>query len=190
MKKQKIKAKYGFTVVELLLVVVVIGLIAGTGSIMGVGTYKNMLARKSAKEFLLAAKYAKILAMERQSPCSIILDAENGKFWLTINEFSEETGQTEQVIVRDLYFKPVEFDSNVKFEKIQITPTGSEQTTEIGEEAAIVFRPDGTSRSAVFQIGNDKNHYTVSISASTGKAKMHFGTAEEAKIVIIDLDAQ
>jgi len=197
MKRQKIKVgykirdtRYGFTIVEMLLVVVVIALVAGASGRIWLGTYKNMLARKSARELLLAAKYARMLAIERQSPCRIILDAENNRFWLVINEFSEETGQTEQVIVRDLYFKPVEFDSSVKFENIQIAPTGLEQTSEAGEEAAIVFQPDGTTRSAVIQIGNDKNHYTVSISAATGKAKMHFGQTKDAKISVIDLDEQ
>ena len=96
MKRQEIKTgykirdkRYGFTIVEMLLVVVVIALIAGASGGIWLGTYKNMLARKSAREFLLAAKYARILAIERQSPCRIILDAENNKFWLVINEFSE-----------------------------------------------------------------------------------------------------
>jgi hypothetical protein len=42
----------------------------------------------------------------------------------------------------------------------------------------------------MIQIGDGKNHYTASICAATGKAKIHFGTAKEAKMGTIDLDEQ
>lgn len=178
----------GFTVVEVLLVVVIIALIASVSGGFYAGTYKNMLAKKSARDFLLAAKYAKITAIERQSPCKIEVDTANNRFGLVIEQFNEETGETEQVMVRDFYFKPVKFGGDIKFEDIRIKSADSEEGFEADEQNTIVFSPNGTARSALVQIGDGKNHYTVSISAATGRAKMHFGTAKEVKTNTVDLD--
>ena len=187
----------GFTIAEMLVVVVIIALIASVGGGIYVGTYKRMLVEKAARDFVLAAKYARIMAIERQKPYKINLgaaDAANNGFGLVIDEFNQETEQTQQVIVRDLYFKPVQFAGDVKFEGVQITPAGWEAATETDETREIVFSPSGTAQSAVIQIGDGKNHYTVSISAATGRATMYFGTAEklkeEAGIGTIDLDQE
>ena len=175
---------------EMLLVVVLIVLIGSVGGGICVGTYKKMLAKKAARDFVLAAKYARILAIERQSPCRIELDKDGKRFALVVDELNEETGQTEQLLVQDLYFKPVEFGGDVKFEDIQINPIGLEEAFDTEEEGAIVFSPNGSSRSTVVQIGDGKNHYAISISASTGKAKMYEGTAEDVEVDTIDLDGE
>jgi len=178
----------GFTIVEVLLVVVIIALIAGVSGGIYVGTYKNMLAKKSARDFLLAAKYARITAIEQQRPCKIELDTANNGFGLVIDRLNEEAGQTEQVMLRDYYFKPVKFDGDVKFEDVRIKSADLEEFSGADEQRTIVFSPDGTAQSAVVQIGDGKNHYTVSISTATGKARMLRGTAGEVKVDTIDLD--
>ena len=95
------------------------------------------------------------------------------------------------MVVKDSFCRPVEFTNEVTFEDIQITPIGIETTTETDEDAqAIVFSPNGTAQSAVIQIGNGKTHYSVTISAATGKAKVYFGTAENVEIGTVDLDAE
>jgi len=182
------KCGSGFTIVEVLLVVVLIVLIGSVGSGFCVGAYKKMLVKKAARDFVLAAKYARITAIERQCPCRIELDKTGNRFALVLDELNEETGQTEQMTVRDLYFKPVEFGGDVKFEDIQIKPAGLEEIPETDEEGTIVFSPNGTCRSTIVQVGDGKNHYAISISASTGKVNMYDGTAEEVQIDTKDLD--
>lgn len=182
--------RVGFTISELLLVVVIIALIGSVGGGIYVGTYKKMLVGKAARNFLLTAKYARIMAIERQRPYEIQLDVNEGGFMLTTLRWNEETGKTEYVIVKDYYCRPVEFEGDVKFEDIQIIPIGLETAIEAEGEQKIVFRPNGSAESAVIQIGDDKTHYTVSICASTGKATMYFGTRDEAKIGTIDLDVE
>jgi len=180
----------GFTIAELLMVVVIITLVAGLGGGLYVGTYKRMLVERVARDFLLTAKYARIMAIEQQRPYEIQLDVANNGFWLATSQWDEETEQAEQVIVRDYYCKPVQFEGEVQFEDIQVTPTGTEASTEDEENQAIVFSPNGTAESAVIQIGDGKNHYTISIYAATGKAKMYFGTTENIEVGTIDLDAE
>jgi len=172
-------------------VVVVVALLAGVGGGIWVGTHKRMLVERAARDFLLAAKYARITAIERQSPCRIVLDTEGNGFALAIYRLDEETGQTVQVPLRDSYFKrPVDFARGVEFEDIQIMAIRAGEMTEDDEEKTIVFLPNGTAQSAVIQIGNGKSRYTVSICAATGKAKVQLGTVEEVKTATIDLDEE
>ena len=187
MNKQKQNTKAGFTLIELLVTIAIIALIGGVGGGVYIGTYKRLQVEKAARDFFLAAKYARIMAIERQKPYRIELDTNNGGFFLTTEELNEETEQTERTIVRDLYSKPVEFDDAVTFENVQIISIDTESSD---EQTAIVFSPNGTAQSAVIQIGNGKNHYTVNIYAATGKASVQQSTAQETKITTVDLDQE
>ncbi|MHC4597216.1 MAG: prepilin-type N-terminal cleavage/methylation domain-containing protein [Planctomycetota bacterium] len=194
--KLKVKAKRcGFTLAEMLAVVIIISLLAGLGGGIYVGTYKKMLVEKAARHLVLTAKYARIMAIEKQRQYEIQLDVANNAFYLTTTQWNEDTEQTEQIVVKDSFCKPVEFEGDVKFEDVQITPTGLETTTD-DEEQAIVFLSNGTAQSAVIQVGDGKTHYTISISTATGKAKLYFGAVEDVKtgtdvrIGAIDLDAE
>ena len=186
MEPTKSKSRFGFTIVEMLLVTILIVLLVGAAGGIYARTYKKALVRKSARDFLLAAKYAKILAIERQSECKLKLNVADNGFVLIINEFDEETEETEQLIVKDLYFKPVRFAENVKFEDIRI------KSTDFGEDQqnVITFLSDGTAQEAVIQIGDGQNHYTVCVSAASGKAKIYPETAKTIKSDTIDLDEE
>ena len=179
----------GFTITEVLLVVVIIALIAGVGGGLYVGTHKRMLVEKAAREFLLTAQYARIMAIEQQSRYTLQLDAANNRFWLATAQWDAQAGQTTQVIVQDYYCRPIELTGDVKFEDVQIAPMSLE-TAETDEGDAMVFLPNGSASSAVIRIGDGKTHYAISIDAATGKATMYFGTAEEIKMNSVDLDAE
>ncbi len=178
----------GFTIVEILLVVALIALIAGVAGGIYVGTYRKVMVEKSARDFLLAAKYARIIAIERQNACRIELDKSNSRFALLVEQLNEQTGDSERVKVQDEYFRPVKFEGDVKFEDIKISPIGGAEAFRQQHLQTIVFLPDGTAQSAVIQIGDGRGHYTVNISAATGRAVMYVGTVDELKIGTIDLD--
>jgi len=190
----KIKnGRSGFTIVEMLLVVGLIVLLVGAAGGIYTGTYKKALVRKSASDFFLAAKYARVLAIERAGRCRLKLDAANNGFTLIIDEVDKKTEETEQLAVRDIYFKPVKFSEDVKFEDIQIRSTDSTDSGEefeTGRQSIITFQPDGTAQEAVVQIGDGKNHYTVCVSAGSGKAKIYSEPAKNIKSDTIDLDEE
>ncbi|MHC4206666.1 MAG: prepilin-type N-terminal cleavage/methylation domain-containing protein [Planctomycetota bacterium] len=180
----------GFTVSELLMVVVIIGLITGAGAGLYVGTFKKMQVEKAAQDFFLTAKYARLMAVEEQNHYKMELDLANNSFYLTTVLVDEESGQAQQEIVRNMYCKPVEFQGEVVFEAVEIAPSGWETQSVSEEQQTIVFSPNGTAQSSVVQIGDGQTHYSISISPATGRAKIFFGTAENVTFGTTDLEAE
>jgi len=185
-----LRRRYGFTLIELLVVVAIIGIASGVGVGLYNGTYKRLLVEKAARDFLFAAKYGRIMAIEKQRRYKIQLDNEEEPgFSLVTTEWSGVNEQFESMVVQDHYSRPVKFEGSIRFEDIMILP-GGEEETEDEDAQSITFSPDGTAQPVVVQIGDGRTHYTISIAAATGKAKIHFGTLENAEMGTIDLDAQ
>jgi len=177
----------GFTIIELMLVVSIIALLAGASGAMYFGTYKRMLVEKAAKEVLLAAKYARVIAVEKQTRCKMMLDDTNNSFLLTVAGTDSQAPGAENVITNE-YSKPRQFAGDVKFEQIEITSRA--RTGDGAAEGVIIFRPNGTADMAVLQIGDGKNHCTVYISAATGKGRIESGEAMETGLEVLDLDVE
>ena len=180
----------GFTVAELMVVVVVIVLLASAMGGYYVGTYKKMLVETAAKEIMLAAKYARLFAVEKQSSCRLMVDEKEKSFCLMTGRAYENATEASETVVSNSYTKPGLLKGDVMFEKVEVVPSAEMDTQGRQEQSIIVFRRDGTADTAVIQVGDDKHHYTVYISAATGKAKVEFGPAGEAAIDIVDLDAE
>ena len=192
LKVQSGTRQRGFTIAEVLMVVLIIGLIAGSGTGLYVGTFKKLRVQKAAYDLLLTAQYGRITAIEQNSRCTLVLDVGNNAFWLTRLQWDQEGEQTGEQIVRDPYCKPVQLEGGITFEDVQI----AQSTVETQEDAeselqqSIVFSPDGSAQTAAVQIGNGKTSYTVSINAATGRAKLYFGTTEKVKVTSTDLDME
>jgi type II secretion system protein H len=178
----------GFTLVEILLVVAIIALVGGLGGGYCVGSYKRLLVEKAARQFLMMAVYARIMAIEQQRPYELQLDAGNKGFLLTTTEVNPDTGQTERIIVKDFYCRPVEFQGDVKFEDVRLETAMGEPSESSDPEQKIVFLPNGSAESAVLQIGDGKSHYAIAVVAATGKATLYAGEAKDAKTGSVDLD--
>ena len=177
----------GFTIIEMLLVVSIIALMAGASGAMYFGTYKRMLVEKAAREVLLAAKYARLVAIEKQTRCKLLLDNTNNSYLLTVpGEGAVADGG--QSVISNEYAKPRQFGGDIKFEEIQIA-SGARLGAAAGD-SMVVFRPNGTADTAVLQIGDGKNHCTVYISAATGKGRIEIGEAMETGLEVLDLDVE
>jgi Tfp pilus assembly protein FimT len=173
----------------MLVVIAVISILAGLGTGMYGGTYKKLLVEKAARQFLLMARYARIAAIEQQRPYEIQLD--EAGFLLATTQLNAETSQTERILVRDYYCRPVKFEGDVKFEDVKVAGEPVDTTSEeAGTEKKISFLPNGSAVSAIVQIGDGKTHYTAAIVASTGRVTLTFGLAEGVKNATVDLDTQ
>jgi len=191
-KIKYVAERKGFTIAEVLMVVLIISLIAASGTGLYIGTFKKMQVRQAAYDLLLTAQYGRIMAIEQSSRCTLMLDSTNGRFWLTRLAWDGENEEAAEEIVKDPYCKPVELEGDIVFEDIQISLAGLETEHDAEEEQGktIVFMPDGSAQTAAIQIGNGRNHYTVGISAATGRARLYLGTTEQVKETSIDLDME
>ncbi len=182
------KTAGGFTLIELLAVVALIALMASATGSLAYGTYRKMLVEKAAKGIYLAAKYARLLAVEKQTYCRLMLDAESRAFCLTMGGADLMSEETTTRLVSDAYSKPTQFSGDVKFEQIKIISSLQAETDRKDESKSIVFYPDGTADTAAVQIGDGKNHYAVYVLAATGKVRVQLGEADEMPVEIVDLD--
>lgn len=183
----------GFTIVELLMVIVLIVLLTGAVGGLYVGTYKRALVKKTAFDFLMAAKYARILAIEQQRNCSVVIDEVNKSFSIVLEGGGEVTEgevaeEGEPQLVRDLFFKPVKLPDGVEFESVVIDKSGYQGGIEQEDKNEIVFSRNGTANEAVIEFGDGNTHFTATVSAGTGKTKVFEGTAENIKQYTVDLD--
>jgi len=168
----------GFSMIELLAVVVLIVLVAGAAGGMYLGSYKRQVVEKSARQFLLAAKYARTLAVDLGKSCKLNLDTEKNRFFLTVESFDKRSGQRSETIIKNEYFKPTELAEGVRFENIVIRPGSATQQIRQINNKVITFGPNGRAEATMLQITDGKNHYTVIISAATGRTSIERGIVE------------
>ncbi len=200
----------GFTLIELLLVVAIIALIASVGGGMYANSYKKLLVQKTAKQFLLMARYGRIIAIEQGRPYELMIvaagntpddasdatpdsataSAAAGRFFLATTVTNEETGETRRMPVRDYYCKPVALEGDVRFENVEITTFMQSSASDGMKEQKITFLPTGATESAVVQIGDGTWHYTVALMAATGQATLYEGPADKVRTTVVDLDAE
>jgi len=184
------KSARGFTLTEILLVVAIIAMVGGLGSGYAVGTYKKLLVEKAARQFLLMARYARIMAIEQHRPYELQIDPNNQGFFLTTTQMNRETGDSERIVVRDFFCKPVKFEGQVRFEDVQMLQYTGDSSGEMGPEQKVVFLPNGSAESAVLQIGDGKTHYSIAVVAATGKTSLYPGITTDVQTASIDLDLQ
>jgi prepilin-type N-terminal cleavage/methylation domain-containing protein len=168
----------GFTIIELLVVAMIIALMAGATFTFGYLRYKTAVVGQTARKLMLAAKYARLIAVENQIRCKLVIIETDKKFFLIAGEN----------IISNPYTKPTTFDDNVNFQSVAITRSSPDSEDSSKGQYVINFMPDGTADAAVMQITNGKTSYTVTISPATAKAKVYSGVQKNISVGVIDLD--
>lgn len=180
----------GFTMIELLVVVVIISLMTIAAGGHFVNTYKNIQLTKSARNIVQAARFARLYAIEKQKPCKIAVDRINRKFYLVIGDARMDE---QEKILKNQYIREIVLPDNGQITELQIHPARAEepQDTAVNEnESAIRFYPDGSCDSAVIGIGNAGMDYTLVFTAAVGMVDVYEAKSDDLDLIAksVDLD--
>ena len=88
----------GFTLLELMIVLVIAGLFVALASPSVTGLYDSMQYREAVRGLLSAAKNARRTAISQGAPVDLVIDTNQKKYWLTLNS---GTGSDDEAPVID-----------------------------------------------------------------------------------------
>ncbi len=174
--------KNGFTLLELLAVAAIIALLFSVSIASYRRTFNRWAVEQNARQLYMAARSARLYAVEHQQDCTLVLDRENRQFFLMVERMDDGAVEEGIGLVSTPWSRKVELQKHVSFETVKIA--GRDEDIEGG----IVFRPDGTADNAAIQLGDGQIHYTVMINGGTSRARLLIGEAEELQTDQIDLD--
>jgi prepilin-type N-terminal cleavage/methylation domain-containing protein len=194
--------KQGFTLVELLAVSVLIALLAGVTMLRYANMGTQTILTNQSRQIYLAAKYARVAAIEQQKEYVLQLDASGRQ--ITVGpkpqeEQSPESGQgptstasasatpastasTEPAIVKNAYIQPLILNDKLRVEQFLVDGENLNKTE-------CVFYPDGTAQACVIQLGDGLRHASVFIT-QTGRTRMRMEMAAQIQTGRVDLDAK
>ena len=165
--------------VELTAAAALLAVLTSAAFISYAQTWPHWALRQNAQQFYLTARYARVLAIESQRACELVIDPSSKMYYIV----QVDEGNEEAVRVSSMWHRPRKLDDSVSFDRVIAIQTGT-----AGGVGGITFRPDGSADAAMIQLGNGQRYYTVQISAATARATLNAGMAEVYEPDQIDLD--
>jgi prepilin-type N-terminal cleavage/methylation domain-containing protein len=201
----------GFTLFELIAVVIIVGLLAVSAGVMYSGSFDRAKVAAEARGLYLTARYARMVAVENGVECRLVIDSEEGSYFLSVESggfakseiFEQGEGYIdeggggesfgEQFIIRDEYSRPRRFEEPVFFESVNIKAmpaAGGEYGFDEAESGGnyITFRSDGSADNAQIVLVCGDVRYSVFVFAATGRASVARGVESENVLEPVDLD--
>jgi prepilin-type N-terminal cleavage/methylation domain-containing protein len=170
----------GFTLLELVVTAALIALLTSATWVTYTRTWKQWVLRQNAQQLYLAARYARVLAIEGRKPCQLVIDQQKSAIYI-LQESDESEGET---LVSNVWHRSVLLADSVRIERITTLDANS-----VGApKGEITFHPDGSADAVSVQVGNGIRCYTIQIQAATGRAKLLDGAIITYEPERIDLD--
>jgi len=144
----------GFTLIELIIVLIIIGIATGLAGIYVGSSSDNLAIRTFTKDVSAILRYARNHAASEKITYHFIIDTEEKMYRL----YSDKVVEDEPMVVIN---KPIPEQLEVIVEK-----TGEDMFD-------IAFFPRGNSSGGVFEVRNDKGGvYVISVNRITGRAQI------------------
>ena len=173
----------GFTLVEMIVVVAIVGVLAGMIVPRLTGASGATKLRVPARQLLALARYARDYAATRCCRCRLRIDRSARCFGLLR---PDEDGDADDFRpLKSPAGRPITLPPNVRFGQVRIadSPDGTEQRD------AITFHPDGSGDGAIVEITDGRHTYSLVVLPDTGRLRLIEGRVNEPPTERIDLDA-
>ncbi|MBL7131937.1 MAG: prepilin-type N-terminal cleavage/methylation domain-containing protein [Candidatus Omnitrophica bacterium] len=154
--KRRLHQNNSFSLVELLLVVVILGILIGLSTPLFRKTYSNFQLADSAKNLVSLMRFAQTSSIVERLRYRIVFDSGKSKYWL-----SKESDLSQPAVFSKIQGKfgrtvAIPKDINIEFANDNIT-----------------FYPDGTVDEVNIDFSNrDNKVYTVTTEGQTGYVKL------------------
>ncbi len=162
---QQRKSQRAFTLIEVIVVIVLMGIIAGMIVPRMGGSLQRQQAVQAAGEFAQTARTVSDLAVARQQRFAMQIDAEG----YSVNMQSAKTGEYEAVRVS--WLRPKRWPENVRVLGLR----KADGTSVTGDSHRLEFRPDGSSSGVTLRIGSDQAASTVLVNAGNARTRVNTG---------------
>lgn len=186
----------GFTVVELVVVIVVVTVLAGMIVPRLVGAGGAAQLQEAARRLVIAAGYARDFAAAHRRACRLVLEpgADGSPRYDLTCQASPERDPNDYRPLRRGIGKPQPLGEGVRFGKIRIDRQGWSAGAGGGEAGrddqpnGITFDPTGRADAAVVALTDGRRTISMLVSPSTGRARLVEGEVDELPNDRIDLD--
>jgi prepilin-type N-terminal cleavage/methylation domain-containing protein len=170
------RRRSGFTLIELVLVMLVLCIILGMAVPQLRGFLAGSAARDSATQVIALAQYARAKSAAESVVYRLSFDVQNGEYWLSADA-ADGTGQFTQ-LGNDFgqTFKLPE-GMRVTLERVGTTNVTSSSSTASASD--IEFRPDGTSDAVVIRLTEANTNIETLIAAPAPTESFRITTAQE-----------
>lgn len=157
-----------------------IALAASGSAILMLRGARSLQVEQAANRLMLAARTARVTAIQRGEPQHLVLDEAGRRFFITTEIDESQAAAGETVGMSHM----TTMAEGVTFEKVGVLGAGEEMLPQV------IFQPNGSAQAALIQIGNGTHHATVTILEATGRVKLQEGIAENMTLDWIDLDEE
>jgi prepilin-type N-terminal cleavage/methylation domain-containing protein len=174
--RRSMRRRSGFTLVELVLVMLVLCIILGAAVPQLRGFLSGSAARDAATQVVALAQYARSKSAAESVVYRLSFDLQSGEYWLSADS-ADGTGQFAE-LGNDFgqYFKLPQ-GMNVTLERVGTTNVASNTSTATASD--IDFRPDGTSDPVVIRLTEPITNIETMIAAPAPTEPFRITTAQE-----------
>lgn len=191
------RAEKGFTLIELVLVLLLMAAITAIGVPSFRSLYVTSEMQRVSSEFLNTLRYAQQRAILERTPVQVIIDVENSTFWVPVEEEPDRRHYRSRSR-RQRSSRRYESNRarNVRFERAQqsrlpedfifeFVYNVQEDEEYFRDEAPVAFMPDGSAVPMFITIlrladdPEDERRLFIKTEPATGRILMHEGRTEE-----------